>query len=178
ATASEPRERSVPAKRRARERVGESEGQSPSAKLVLRPILRSTTHVEWSQFEGMAALRCTAGVAIPLVVGLTLGEPLVSAFGAIGAVSVGFGSFQGAYRSRAEVMIYAAAAMALSIFVGSLAGHSAVAAIATATVAAFASGLLVAVGPAAAFVGLQSGVAVLIAGGFPTDATGAAVRAA
>ena len=30
ATASEPRERSAPAKRRARERVGESEGQSPS----------------------------------------------------------------------------------------------------------------------------------------------------
>ena len=28
--ASEPRERSAPAKRRARERVGESEGQSPS----------------------------------------------------------------------------------------------------------------------------------------------------
>src|SRR5438876_7151701 len=30
ATASEPRERSAPAKRRARERVGESEGRSPS----------------------------------------------------------------------------------------------------------------------------------------------------
>jgi hypothetical protein len=32
AAASEPRERSAPAKRRARERVGESEGRSPSAK--------------------------------------------------------------------------------------------------------------------------------------------------
>src|SRR5881392_4269166 len=31
-TASEPRERSAPAKRRARERVGESEGRSPSEK--------------------------------------------------------------------------------------------------------------------------------------------------
>ena len=145
---------------------------------MLRPILQSTTHVEWSQFEGLAALRCTVGVAIPLVVGLTLGQPLVSAFGAVGAVSVGFGSFQGAYRSRAEVMVYAAAAMALSIFAGSLAGHSAPACIAVATLWAFASGLLVAVGPAAAFVGLQSVVAVLIAGGFPTDAEGAALRAA
>jgi uncharacterized membrane protein YccC len=145
---------------------------------VLRPILQSTTHIEWSQFEGMAALRCTAGVAIPLVIGLTLGQPLVSAFGAVGAVSVGFGSFQGAYRSRAEVMVYAAAGMALSIFVGSLAGHTALASIATAVLWAFASGVLVAVGPAAAFVGLQSVVAVLIAGGFPTDPAGAAVRAA
>jgi hypothetical protein len=32
--ASEPRERSAPAQRRARERVGESEGQSPSGKNV------------------------------------------------------------------------------------------------------------------------------------------------
>src|SRR5258707_9380317 len=74
-------------------------------------------------------------------------------------------------------MVYAAGAMALSIFVGSLAGHSDVAAIVPATIAAFASGMLVAVGPAAAFVGLQSVVAVLIAGGFSTDARGAAVRA-
>ena len=145
---------------------------------MFRPILQSTTHVEWSQFEGLAALRCTVGVAIPLVVGLALGQPLVSAFGAVGAVSVGFGSFQGAYRSRAEVMVYAAAGMALSIFVGSLAGHSALASIAVAVLWAFASGLLVAVGPAAAFVGLQSVVAVLIAGGFPTGAGGAALRAA
>jgi hypothetical protein len=112
------------------------------------------------------------------VLGLALGLPTVSAFGAVGAVSVGFGSFQGAYRSRAEVMLYAAAAMALSVFVGSLAGYSDTAAIVTGTVAAFASGLLIAVGPAAAFVGLQSVVAVLIAGGFPTDPASAALRAA
>jgi uncharacterized membrane protein YccC len=145
---------------------------------VLRPILQSATHVEWSQFEGLAALRCTVGVAIPIAVGLAFGQPQVSAFGAIGAVSVGFGSFQGAYRSRAEVMVYAAAGMALSVFVGSIAGHSDLAAIVTATTAAFASGMLLAVGPAAAFVGLQSVVAVLIAGGFPTDPAAAAVRAA
>jgi uncharacterized membrane protein YccC len=145
---------------------------------TLRPIFQSASHVEWSHFEGLAALRCTVGVAIPLAVGLALGQPLISAFGAIGAVSVGFGSFQGAYRSRAEVMIYAAGGMALSVFVGSVGGHSALAAIVSATVAAFASGLLVAVGPAAAFVGLQSVVAVLIAGGYPADPSGAAVRAA
>ena len=34
-SASEPRERSAPAKRRARERVGESEGRSPSVKVML-----------------------------------------------------------------------------------------------------------------------------------------------
>src|SRR6185436_15426549 len=64
------------------------------------------------------------------------------------------------------------------IFVGSIAGHSNVAAVAAAVVTAFASGMFVAVGPSAAFVGLQSVVAVLVAGGFPTTASGAAVRAA
>jgi len=92
-------------------------------------------------------------------------------------MSVGFGSFQGAYRTRAAAMVFAASGMAAAIFIGSLAGHSDPAAIVAATLTAFASGLLVALGPSAAFAGLQSVVAVLIAGGFPTDARGAALRA-
>ena len=145
---------------------------------TLRQILAPVVHIDWSQFEGLAALRCTVGVAIPLIIGFVLRQPSISAFGAVGAVSVGFGSFQGAYRSRAAVMVYAAVGMAISVFIGSLAGHSNLAAIITASVAAFASGMLVAIGPAAAFVGLQSVVAVLVAGGFPSDARGAARAAA
>jgi len=91
---------------------------------TLHQILAPTVRIDWSQYEGMAALRCTVGVAIPLLIGLVLRQPSVSAFGAVGAVSVGFGSFQGAYRSRAALMLAAAAAMAISIFAGSLAGHS------------------------------------------------------
>lgn len=145
---------------------------------TLHQILAPTVRIDWSQFEGMAALRCTVGVAIPLVIGLVLRQPSVSAFGAVGAVSVGFGSFQGAYRSRAVLMLTAAAAMAISIFVGSLAGHANVTAVLIASLAAFISGLLVAVGPAAAFVGLHSCVAVLVAAGFPSDVAGAARAAA
>ncbi|HMF61051.1 MAG TPA: hypothetical protein VK595_11810, partial [Vicinamibacterales bacterium] len=87
-------------------------------------LLGSALVIDWSQFEGTAALRCTVGVAVPLVAGLAIGQPAIGVFGAIGAVSVGFGSFQGAYRSRAAVMLFAAAGMALSVFFGSLAGHS------------------------------------------------------
>ena len=97
---------------------------------TLRHILAPTVHIDWSQFEGIAALRCTLGVAIPLMVGLVLRRPALSAFGAVGAVSVGFGSFQGAlYRSRAVVMLSAAAGMAIALFIGSLAGHSTIAAV-------------------------------------------------
>ncbi len=147
------------------------------ARNTLEQILAPTIRIDWSQFEGIAALRCAVGVAIPLVIGLVLRQPSVSAFGAVGAVSVGFGSFQGAYRSRAALMISAAAGMAVSVFLGSLGGHSSAATIALAMVTAFVSGILVAVGPAAAFVALQSCVAVLVASGFPLDVSGA-LRAA
>jgi uncharacterized membrane protein YgaE (UPF0421/DUF939 family) len=150
----------------------------PDHPTTLQQILAPTVSIDWSQFEGTAALRCTVGVAIPLVIGLVLRQPSVAAFGAVGAVSVGFGSFQGAYRSRAALMLTAAAAMAISIFIGALAGHSSIATILIASLTAFISGLLVAVGPAAAFVGLQSCVAVLVAAGFPSDLAGAARAAA
>ena len=150
----------------------------PARVSTSRQILLTTTHVDTSLFEGVAALRCTVGVGIVLAVGLALGQPMISAFGAIGAVSVGFGSFQGAYRSRAAVMIAAAVGMAVSVLLGSVGGASDPASIAIATAAAFASGMFVSLGPSASFVGLQCVVAVLIAGGFPADLRGAAIRAA
>jgi len=131
-----------------------------------------------SRIEPLAALRCAVGVAIPLVTALILGQLGAAVFITVGGVSVGFGSFQGAYRSRAAVMLLASAAMALSVFVGSLTNGSAVIAIGAAALWSFAAGLLVAFGPAGAFVGLQSTVAVLLADAYPSDLHGAALRGA
>jgi uncharacterized membrane protein YccC len=132
--------------------------------------------VDRSQFEGVAALRCTVGVAVPLIVGLVMHQPSVGVFGAVGALSVGFGSFRGVYRSRATLMLTAAVGMAVSVFIGSLAGGSIIATILVGAAWAFGIGLLVAVGPGASFVGLQSTVAALVASGFPTGLNLAAVR--
>lgn len=145
---------------------------------AVRQTIQSILTVEWAQFDGRAALRCTVGVAVPLLIGLAIDQPLVGVFGAAGAVGVGFGSFQGAYRSRAAIMLFAAVAMALSVFIGSLAGHSNAASIVVAAFWAFGGALLVALGRGASFVGLQSIVAVLIAGGYPSDLAGAIGRAA
>ena len=102
---------------------------------TLSQVIASALRVDWSRLEGLAALRCAVGVATPLLLGLAIDQPLVGVFGAAGAFGVGFGSFQGAYRSRAGLMLLAAAGVAFSVFVGSLAGHSS-----TATVAVAASG--------------------------------------
>lgn len=141
-----------------------------------RRIVTSALTIDWTQVEWLAALRCTVGVAVPLLLAIAFDQPTVGVFGAVGAVSVGFGSFQGAYRSRAVVMLMGACGMALSIFLGSLAGHSTISAAAVALLWGFASGLLVAIGPAASFVGLQSAVGALVAGGFPSDVPQALAR--
>ena len=147
----------------------------PSA---LQQAIGTSRKVDWSQFEGPAALRCTVGVAVPLLAGVLGGQRTAGVFGAVGAVSVGFGSFQGVYRSRATIMLTAAAGMALSVFVGSLAGGSTLAAIVAAGAWGFGSGLLVSLGPGASYVGLQSAVAVLVASGFPSDTGTALARLA
>src|SRR3954471_15312053 len=149
----------------------------PAARAQTQQILATTLQTDWSLFEPLPALRCTCGVAIPLVLGVASGWPSVGVFGAVGAVSVGFGSFQGAYRSRAAVMLWAAAGMAVSIVLGSLAGRTNAAAIGVAGAWGFGGGLIVALGPSASFVGLQSIVAVVLAGGFPSDVRCAALRA-
>src|SRR5262245_38701887 len=109
-------------------RTFDDDEEEPSQGGLVRQILAAVTKVDWSQFETLAALRCTVGVAVPLLIGLSIGRPSVGVFGAVGAVSVGFGSFQGAYRSRAAVMLWAAVAMAFALFVGGVAGHTIVAA--------------------------------------------------
>ncbi len=143
-----------------------------------RRAIQSILAVDRSRVEPLVAARCAVGVAVPLLTGLALDEPLVGVFGAAGAVGVGFGSFQGAYRGRAVFMLLAAAAMAFSVFVGSLAGHSTAATVLVAGLWALTGGLLVALGNGASYVGLQSIVALLIAGAYPSDFEGAAARSA
>jgi uncharacterized membrane protein YccC len=146
--------------------------------MAVRDILRQSIVFDRSHLEPLAALRCTVGVAIPLAAGLVAGQPWIGAFGAIGAVSVGYGSFQGAYRSRAAVMVFASIGMAVALFLGTVSAGKIVPATALATITAFLAGYFVALGPAASFVALQSGIAVIIAEGFPASARVAALRAA
>jgi uncharacterized membrane protein YccC len=137
--------------------------------LKLASDFRAALRPDWSQLEAGAAIRCAAGVAVPLVVGTVLELPYVAAFGAVGAVSVGFGSFLGTERGSAMVMVATSFAMGAATIAGSLASNSTVAAIVAAGVAAFSGGFLAVFGVAASFIGLQVVIAVLLAGGLPSD---------
>ena len=81
-----------------------------------RPTCRSRIRPE---LDRRVASRCTVGVALPLALALSAGRPLAGVSAAIGALSVGFASRQGVYRTRAAAMLLTASAMALSAFAGS-----------------------------------------------------------
>lgn len=157
--------------------LDESEPGRPGRNNSLRSLIASITRIDWARFEGATGLRCTIGIAIPLIAGLAAGRPSAALYGALGAFGVGFGSFQGAYRSQAIPMLLAALGMACSVAVGTLAGHSFATAVLVVGLWGFAGGLLVALGQSASFVGLRAILALLIAGGIPADVGGAAGRA-
>jgi uncharacterized membrane protein YccC len=146
--------------------------------LKIASDFRVSLQPNWSEFDPGTAIRCAAGVAIPLLLGTALHQPSVAAFGAVGAVSVGFGSFLGTERGSAIVMIAASFAMGAAMIAGALAGYNTIAAIVVATSAAFGGGFFVVFGVAASFIGLQFIVAVVIASGLPADVRDAVLAGA
>lgn len=162
---------------KANARMHGTDPNSATGRNALRRLIASIMNVDWARFEGAAGLRCTIGIAIPLLAGLAAGQPSAAMFGALGAFGVGFGSFQGAYRSQAIPMLLATLSMACSVVVGSLASQSIGTAVLVIGLWGFAGGLLVALGQSASFVGLRAILALLIAGGLPADLGTAAARA-
>ncbi len=141
-----------------------------------RRVLKDVVRVDRSKLEAATGLRCTIGIAIPLTIGLAIHRPVGAAFAAAGALAVGFGAFQGVYRSRAAVMLFATAGMGISVLTATVAGHSIIAAVLLIGLWGFCGGLIVALGPAASFIGLQWIIALALVEGFPANMKEAAAR--
>ena len=72
---------------------------------VARRIVADALRLNWSGLEVRFAVRCTAGVAIPLIVSAFAGQPLAGASAAYGALVTGLASRQGVYRTRVGAML-------------------------------------------------------------------------
>lgn len=142
-----------------------------------RHSFRAMLEIDRAQVQPLRGLRLALGAAFPLVGGVATGYPEIGAFASGGALGVGFGGFLGVYRTQAATMIAAAASIGVSLFVGSVGGHSAAVTIALVVLWGFGAGLLGVFGPAAYFVGLQAVLHLLLGSGFPADVHDAAVRA-
>ena len=70
-----------------------------------RTVVRDAAKLNRSGIEAGFALRCTVGVAIPLVLAALSGSPLAGVSAAYGALVTGFASRQGVYRTRAIGMV-------------------------------------------------------------------------
>ncbi|MGH7716963.1 MAG: FUSC family protein [Vulcanimicrobiaceae bacterium] len=103
------------------------------------------------------------------MVALLLGVPQYGFPAAMGAIASGFASQQGVYRTRAAAMLWTAGAMALSAFVGALAGHSLIALVVVTTLWGYAYGIIASLGPAATTIGINSVIALIVFGHLPTD---------
>jgi len=128
----------------------------------LRELAQTVGTFDRSAFEPGYALRCTAGVAIPLAAAMLLREPALGVPAAIGAFITGFTSLQGIYRTRLAAVLAAALGMALASFVGALAAHSTAAIVVATALAGYACSTIGQLSPAASTVTLNSFVAFVL----------------
>ncbi len=136
-----------------------------------RALVGESARLNLDQADLPGALRCMAGVLVPLVLGLSTGAVADGVYGSIGALCAGFASFQGAYRRRVFITFVVGVGMAAATISGGLAGRADWAAIVAVAVWSFVAGMMTALGQPALVVGLQWGVAVIIVNAFPMTAS-------
>ncbi|MDB5458937.1 MAG: hypothetical protein JWO72_678 [Caulobacteraceae bacterium] len=130
---------------------------------------RLPSPLRWSAEGPGTALACLPAIALPLIVGIGLGQPAAGMVAAGGALSVGFGAFQQLSRTRALPMMLAALGMAVAALLGSVLGGHALAFAAMLAVWAGFCGLATTLGAGAWWTVLQWVLAMLVAGSRPGD---------
>jgi uncharacterized membrane protein YccC len=140
-------------------------------------IARDLFRVDRSQLALIPAARSAVGIAIPLVAGQLTGHLLIGVGAAVGALTAGMASLQGAYRSRVTIMALAAVSFAVSAFVGATLGHVWGLDVALTAGWGFAAGFVVVFGPAPSVVGLQAVIGLIVFSQFNLGAREAALTA-
>ncbi len=108
------------------------------------------------------AARNALAVAIPLAVGIEMGNPLAAVAVAIGALNVSYSDGRDPYYARARRMLLWSFLSALAVLAGSLTGPWPVGSLATALAWAFAAGMMLAISQRAGDLGLNTLVTVIV----------------
>lgn len=131
----------------------------PSA---LTNLWRTLIRFDAARVNRWMGLRNAFGVALPIAVFIDLGFPAYAVVAGMGALNVAAADGTDAYRSRATRMLASTCLGATAIFMGSVTGHDPALSFCLATLWAFATGMLVALGTAAADIGMLSLVSLFI----------------
>lgn len=108
------------------------------------------------------ALRNTAAVVLPLAVGVATGHVAAGLAVCSGALNTMFSDQPGPYRARLQRMLMAALAAGLAALLGVWVGHDTPALVLAGLLLGLGGGLLVALGPVAARVGLTSMILLVV----------------
>jgi uncharacterized membrane protein YccC len=149
----------------------------PKLTAVLSEAAGTALRIDRSKLAFDVGVRAALGLAIVLVVGRATGHTAAGVVAAIGALNAGFVSLQGNYRSRAVLIMAAAAGMGVAEFIGATAGHLVGPLAVTAAVFGFVAGLAVALGPGPSIVGIQAVVILVVFSQFRFSAQVAARNA-
>jgi len=134
-----------------------------------RKIVKDAAKIDRAGIEYRFALRCTVGVAIPLLITVASGSTLAGVSAAYGALVTGFASRQGVYRTRAIGMLLTAVALACSGFAGIVTSAHPIANVVAGALWAGAFGLIAAIGRAATVASVNSVVAFILFSNPPYD---------
>ena len=137
--------------------------EAPAEISPLASLWLAIKKIEHDKVNGSGlALRNALAVALPLGVGLVLGNPLAAVAVATGALNVSYSDGTDPYKQRARRMIGWSVLGAIAVFVGSITGLWHVSAILVAALWAFAAGMLVCLGQRAGDLGLNTLVVLIV----------------
>lgn len=126
-------------------------------------LWRSVKQIDNSKINNWwLALRNSLAVAIPLLVGIEIGNALGGVAVAIGALNVSYSDGHDPYSERARRMLIWSVLSAVAVFVGSLGARFHVSAVFTAAAWAFVAGMMLAVSTRAGDLGLNTLVTVIV----------------
>ncbi len=144
--------KSLPGSLAAMARLGSALGQA----------VRTALRLDRTKIALGVGLRVAIGVGLCLVVGRLSGHTVAGVTATIGALSAGMASHQGTYRSRAAIVLAAAASMGACATVGGAVGQLFGPDVAVTALVSFGAGLLISLGNAGLVVGLQAVVGLVV----------------
>ena len=128
----------------------------------LQAFWRALTQFDRKRIDLWMGFRNAIGVVVPLAIGVHLGYPASGLVGATGGLNVAAADGTDSYRNRAARMLTSSVIGAFAVLIGALAARNAPAVFIVRTLWAFAAGLVVCLGPAAADIGMISLVVIVI----------------
>ncbi|MDQ6700725.1 MAG: hypothetical protein M3Z36_11140, partial [Acidobacteriota bacterium] len=135
---------------------------TPRAATHWRALWRTVTRVETGKLAPGLGVRNAIGVSLPLALGILTGNPGGGLVMATGALNVCFSDGDDPYRQRARRMLASSVVVGCAVFIGALSARNNLSAVVVAVMWAFVAGMLVALGQAAADIGVVSLVTLVV----------------